>query len=144
MRLWSLHPKYLDAKGLVAAWREGLLALEVLKGNTRGYRNHPQLVRFKATSNPVQTITCYLWHLHRESESRGYRFDSSKLDAAVPCGLLEVTRGQLVYEMGHLKAKLERRTPQRLQMVTRVEMPDPHPLFTIVPGGRADWEAPSR
>jgi len=25
MRLWTLHPKYLDARGLVALWREGLL-----------------------------------------------------------------------------------------------------------------------
>jgi len=30
MRLWSLHPRYLDAKGLVALWREGLLAQKVL------------------------------------------------------------------------------------------------------------------
>ncbi|WP_368086417.1 pyrimidine dimer DNA glycosylase/endonuclease V [Nitrosomonas sp. Nm34] len=26
MRLWSIHPKYLDAKGLLALWREGLQA----------------------------------------------------------------------------------------------------------------------
>jgi carboxyl-terminal processing protease len=29
MRLWSLHPKYLDAQGLVALWREALLAKAV-------------------------------------------------------------------------------------------------------------------
>jgi hypothetical protein len=29
-RIWSLHPKYLDARGLVALWREGLLAQAVL------------------------------------------------------------------------------------------------------------------
>jgi hypothetical protein len=33
MRLWSLHPRYLDAKGLQAVWREGLLAKKVLQGN---------------------------------------------------------------------------------------------------------------
>lgn len=43
MRLWSLHPQYLDAKGLVALWREGLLAQAVLAGQTRGYKRHPQL-----------------------------------------------------------------------------------------------------
>ena len=37
MRLWSLHPRCLDAKGLVALWREGLLAQEVLRGKTRDY-----------------------------------------------------------------------------------------------------------
>ncbi len=40
MRLWSLHPKYLDVKGLVRAWREGLLARKALGGETKGYRNH--------------------------------------------------------------------------------------------------------
>ena len=47
MRLWSVHPKYLDSKGLVALWREALLAKQVLEGGTKGYRNHPQLDRFK-------------------------------------------------------------------------------------------------
>ena len=32
MRLWSLSPRYLDVKGLVAVWREGLLADAVLLG----------------------------------------------------------------------------------------------------------------
>jgi hypothetical protein len=36
MRLWTLHPKYLDARGLVALWREALLAQKVLRGATRG------------------------------------------------------------------------------------------------------------
>jgi hypothetical protein len=43
MRLWSLHPCHLDAKGLVALWREGLLAQKVQACETNGYRNHPQL-----------------------------------------------------------------------------------------------------
>jgi hypothetical protein len=43
MRLWSVHPKYLDARGLVALWREGLLAQAVLRGRTSGYVRHPQL-----------------------------------------------------------------------------------------------------
>ena len=29
MRLWSLHPRYLDRQGLTALWREGLLARAV-------------------------------------------------------------------------------------------------------------------
>lgn len=37
MRIWSLHPSYLDAKGLVALWRETLLAQKVLLGATVGY-----------------------------------------------------------------------------------------------------------
>jgi len=38
MRLWTIHPKYLDAKGLVALWRETLLAKHVLEGKTPGYK----------------------------------------------------------------------------------------------------------
>lgn len=46
VRLWSLHPRYLDTAGLTAGWREALLAQKVLTGVTRGYRHHPQLERF--------------------------------------------------------------------------------------------------
>lgn len=31
-----MHPRYLDAKGLVALWREALLVQAVLRGETRG------------------------------------------------------------------------------------------------------------
>ena len=60
MRLWSLHPKYLDARGLVALWREALLAQAVLRGETRGYRHHPQLARF----DDVGAIAQYLSLIH--------------------------------------------------------------------------------
>ncbi|MFN3505685.1 MAG: pyrimidine dimer DNA glycosylase/endonuclease V, partial [Caldimicrobium sp.] len=60
MRLWSIHPMYLDARGLVALWREALLARKVLIGETSGYRNHPQLVRFKRSASPLDAINRYL------------------------------------------------------------------------------------
>ena len=56
MRLWSIHPRSLDARGLVALWREGLLARKVLRGRTRGYRHHPQLQRFRDLRDPVAAI----------------------------------------------------------------------------------------
>ena len=37
IRIWTLHPKYLDAKGLVAVWREALLAKHVLENKAKGY-----------------------------------------------------------------------------------------------------------
>ena len=70
MRLWSLHPKYLDTKGLVALWREGLLARKVLQGQTRGYKYHPQLERFKNHNKPVNAIDTYLLHVYNESVNR--------------------------------------------------------------------------
>ena len=58
MRIWSLHPRYLDAKGLVAVWRETLLAKHVLEGKTKGYKNHPQLNRFREVKN-IDTIKIF-------------------------------------------------------------------------------------
>ena len=38
MRIWSIHPRYLDARGLVALWREALLARAVhAEAGRRGY-----------------------------------------------------------------------------------------------------------
>ena len=71
MRLWTLHPRHLDAAGLVALWREGLLAQAVLLGRTRGYTRHPQLERFRAAADPVARITGYLRIVAAEAASRG-------------------------------------------------------------------------
>jgi len=60
MRLWSICPNQLDAKGLVAAWREGLLAQKVLHewclGRDYAYQHHPQLARFQTEVDPAQAI----------------------------------------------------------------------------------------
>ncbi|HSN68982.1 MAG TPA: pyrimidine dimer DNA glycosylase/endonuclease V [Thermoanaerobaculia bacterium] len=140
MRLWTVHPKYLDAKGLVAAWRESLLAQKVLRGETRGYRNHPQLDRFRAHSDPLAMAAAFLRPLHAEALARGYRFDQSKIAAATGCGAVAETEGQLLFEWGHLLAKLAVRAPERWRDLRSIERPDPHPLFTIVPGEKRDWE----
>ena len=113
MRLWTLHPKYLDAAGLVAAWRESLLAQKVLLGRTKGYRNHPQLDRFKALRDPAAAAAAYLAGLHAESQRRGYRFDASKIGSGRTADRMPATRGQLLYEWEHLKKKLRTRNPAK-------------------------------
>lgn len=140
MRLWSLHPKYLDAKGLVALWREGLLAQAVLAGQTRGYRHHPQLVRFQQTSHPSGHIAAYLEGVQAEATRRGYRFDADKIGPAGSLDTLSVTTGQLDYEWEHLVHKLQARSPEWLVQLGYVERPEPHPLFQVVSGAVADWE----
>lgn len=140
MRLWSLHPCYLDAKGLTALWREGLLAKKVLQGRTRGYRNHPQLERFRAARNPVGAIDCYLRSVYQEAAARGYRFDAAKIDTRVRCAALRVTTGQLRYELEHLKGKLLVRDARRYAAVRRLRSPLPHPLFVSRPGTVEPWE----
>ena len=140
MRLWTLHPKYLDSKGLVALWRESLLAQAVLKGQTRGYTNHPQLVRFRETPSPVCAIASYLHVVHDEATQRGYKFDATKITLNKRANLMVCTRGQLNYEWEHLKDKLLVRAPSWLVSFEVMCYPDPHPLFRVVSGTVAEWE----
>lgn len=140
MRLWSLHPSYLDSKGLVALWREGLLAKAVLSGETRGYKNHPQLERFKSQRDPQAAINAYLLEVHREAERRGYRFDIQKLDATRSRKKIRITDGQLHYEWSHLQSKLLRRDPSRNECNASIVEVQPHPLMEVVPGEIEPWE----
>lgn len=140
MRLWSIHPKYLDAKGLVALWREALLAQAVLAGETSGYRNHPQLDRFRQSSDPIGAISTYLWGVYQESLQRGYDFDISKIAHRVGQQRIAVTRGQLAYEMEHLQRKLKARDESAYSMIKVVRVIKTHPMFNVVAGGVEDWE----
>lgn len=142
MRLWSLHPEYLDAKGLVALWREALLAQAVLRGRTQGYKNHPQLARFKASRSPVGFVAGYLRAVSDEAGRRGYRFDRTRIAPARAAGRLAVSRGQLAFEWRHLMRKLTTRDPRRKAGLESVVRPRAHPLFRVVAGGVADWERP--
>ena len=138
--MWTLHPKYLDAKGLVALWREALLAQKVLRGETRGYQYHPQLLRFAGTNNPPAALAAYLKAVHEEAGQRGYKFDGSKIGRGRFHGSLEETRGQLFYEWRHLRRKLKKRDPKKLRELNSVKNPVPHPMFRIVPGAVRGWE----
>jgi hypothetical protein len=140
MRLWSLHPQYLDPKGLVALWREGLLAQAVIRGQTRGYTHHPQLARFLQASTPKKHIAAYLRLVHEEAMRRNYHFDAKKIGRAGAVAPLQVTQGQLNYEWGHLVNKLRTRAPSWLVQFEDVEQPVPHSLFKVVAGGIAAWE----
>jgi hypothetical protein len=140
MRLWSLHPRQLDAKGLVALWREGLLARAVLLGKTKGYRFHPQLERFRARRDPVRALDCYLSRVLDEARERGYRFDVSKI-AYSRCSHqpAKVTRGQAAHEWEHLLGKLRTRDPERWR-ANKGRRPKSHPCFHVVPGEVEPWE----
>lgn len=140
MRLWTLHPKYLDAAGLVALWREGLLAQQVLRGRTRGYRHHPQLRRFRAHSAPRACLARYLREVHRESLARGYHFNGAKVGRSRRECLVVETRGQLMHAWAHLKRKLRKRNPAQYRSLLAIRLPQAHPLFHIVPGRRREWE----
>jgi hypothetical protein len=140
MRLWSLHPCFLDAKGLSALWRESLLAKKVLQGKTVGYRSHPQLARFKGCGDPLAALESYLDGVYLESVRRGYHFDRSKLGGKKFSSRIPVTRGQMEFERLHLDRKLKRRDPlkrRELRSSSRIRL---HPLFKETSGAVEPWE----
>ncbi len=140
MRIWSVHPRFLDRQGLVACWRETLLAQAVLAGRTRGYTRHPQLVRFRMGDDPLGLVGAYLTGIADEATARGYRFDRTRiLEGGAPVPRLDVTVGQLAYEWAHLGAKLAGRSPDDA-VRWREATPEAHPIFTVSPGPVADWE----
>jgi hypothetical protein len=140
MRLWSLHPRYLDRAGLAALWREALLAQAVLRGETRGYRFHPQLLRFRGHPNPEEAIGAYLEKVWQEASERGYRYDPSKISLHSSKHPIPLTRGQLLYEKEHLLKKLLVRDPSRFSVLAEIVTPLPHPLFAVVEGEVEPWE----
>lgn len=140
MRIWSLHPHYLDSQGLVALWRETLLAQAVLHGATKGYTQHPQLQRFKNHPHPQQAIASYLHGVQAEATQRGFRFDASKILGSHTASPIAVTDGQLDYEWQHLLAKLRQRSPVQYARWRDVTQPQVHPLFTVQEGTVAAWE----
>ena len=140
MRLWSLHPKYLDPQGLVALWREALLAKAVLRGLTRGYTRHPQLERFRSHPHPRSAINAYLAAVHAEANRRGYAFDRSKIGPVRTVQPIAVSSGQLACEWQHLQGKLSVRNPDVLARWSKVLTPACHALFVRHPGPVASWE----
>jgi hypothetical protein len=140
VRLWTLHPKYLDPSGLTALWREALLAQAVLRGRTKGYRSHPQLTRFRGHPDPLAAISSFLLGVHAEAVCRGYRFDLSKVVEPAASVTVEETKGQLLWEWQHLLKKLSARSPDLYARAAGIEVPVPHPMFRIVEGPVRFWE----
>lgn len=138
MRLWTLHPQFLDRQGLLGLWREGLLALAVLSGKTKGYKNHPQLDRFR---DSPEVLLEYMAEVRMEMLRRGYRpkaipVTASRSKIAVSCG-------QVDFEIGHLAKKMLRRgnLAEHKSLVTSQPQQRVHPLFTVTKReGLEKWE----
>jgi hypothetical protein len=140
MRLWTLHPKYLDPQGLVALWREALLARAVLRGETQSYRHHPQISRFQSYATPRSAINAYLAIVLLEAESRGYAFNRSKIGPVRGQIQIIATTGQINYEWQHLLRKLKARSAQYYRLWSGITTPEANPVFTIEVGLIASWE----
>ncbi|PID83499.1 hypothetical protein CSB11_00815 [Candidatus Campbellbacteria bacterium] len=140
MRIWSLHPKYLDSKGLVALWRETLLAKNVLEGKTKGYKNHPQLDRFKEHSKPKEAINYYLSVVYQNSLDRGYNFNKDKFQKIKKLKKIKVTDKQVQYEFQHLLNKLKTRDKKKYQEIKNIKNIEVHSMFEVVKGEIETWE----
>lgn len=143
MRLWSLHPFLLDSKGLVALWREALLAKKVLEGKTKGYINHPQLIRFKEYHSPLIAINSYLYFVLEEAKKRNYRFEKTKIEETeIFEKIIPVSKGQIDYELKLLSYKLSKRDKGRLKQLSFERITDRllNPIFYLKEGKVEVWE----
>lgn len=133
---------YLDCKGLLALWREGLLARKVLGNSTIGYRKHPQLIRFRNAFDPTLAINAFLSHVYIESQNRCYNFDKDKIDFNPAIRILPVTRGQMKYEFSHLLSKLSTRDLVKHDYLTQCDKEAimTNPVFYLVDGQVESWE----
>ena len=129
LRLWSIHPKYLDCKGLVAVWREGLLAKKVLEGKTKGYRNHPELDRFKSHKEPLKAINTYLLYIWKEAKRRCYSFDKNKIGKELTKSKIKIGMEHIDMEFSLLKAKTKKRSAETYKRLTVIRKVELNPLF---------------
>ena len=147
MRLWSISPEYLDRQGLLALWRESLLARKVLEGKTKGYKNHPQLIRFRGTNDSIAYINQYLDSVYQEAQKRGYNFDATKI-ALLKNKLkdIKVSNGQVNYEFNHLLRKLEARDFGQFSKIKETGRHEirPNRIFKVVEGNIENWEKVSQ
>lgn len=140
MRIWSIHPKYLDKIWLVAGWRETLLAKNVLEWNTKWYKNHPQLERFKKLDNPLFWINKYLQELYNEASFRWYKFDKNKFEKIDKNIKIKITSGQIKYEFEHLLKKLEIRDKAKFELIKNIKNIEVCDIFEVVPWEIEIWE----
>lgn len=143
MRLWSIHPRYLDWMGLGGLWRESLLAQAVLLGKTEGWVNHPQLNRFKDHPDPIKAIGYYLLEIHKEATRRDYNYDLSLIQKPVKdVNSISITDGQLLFEFRLLMDRLKNRMPEKYKENRELDfdVPTPHPIFDVVSGPPGRWE----
>lgn len=141
MRLWSIHQKYLDSIGLIALWCEGLLAKSVLENKTKGYKNHPQLIRFKICKDPLNAINAYLQFVLDDANNRKYNFDKKKINFKLKFDeKLKITDKQLEYEFSHLLKKLKVRCPSKYKALLKIKKIECNPIFKVIKGPVEQWE----
>lgn len=136
MRLWTIHPEYLDNKQLSTLWRDTLLAKNVLSGLTKHHKSDSQLNRFQNHPIPRKAINFYLSIIWEESQNRNMPFDESKFSktSLKEKEFIEVNTGQVSFEFKRLKQEQKN---DIIQIPAKIKI---HPLFKSVNGPVEVWE----
>lgn len=159
MRVWSIHPAYLDTKGLVASWKEGIQGLNALRnprkpnGKWAMFAHHPQLIRFKRFENPELCLSEYLHFIADEADRRNYNFNRNLILPRLDENPYQIwiTCGQLIYEWDFLSHKVTCRTgfweygKPTINGKSTVETIASwscvvHPMVVLIPGDIECWE----
>jgi hypothetical protein len=111
-------------------------------GDTRGWRNHPQLDRFKDHSETMDAIGFYPLKIREEASFRGHSYDGSKIRRPINrVALTSITTGQLLYEFSLLLERTRLRMPAWHEKLREVyDLPKAYPLFEVVEGDVGRWE----
>jgi hypothetical protein len=156
VRLWSIHPEYLDRMGLLGLWREALLAQQVLHGETENYKNHSHMQRFYALpkEDAMQYMSDYLFFVWQEGKLRGYKLNVNHIKdprnggslSGSPRKLFTVSSGQLALEYQILCMRTRNRDHKHFLGLEdkypshRMWVPKPNPVFTLIHGRKEEWE----
>lgn len=132
MRLWSIHPKYLDKHALIALWREGLLAQKALSGKGLVDEANVQLVRFKKSANPVRAIGSYLSFVASEGAKQGCKLNHERiLQPNFEAKFMTTDVAQMELEVEQLKARMKTRNKDKFKLLTDVHKFEANPVFTL-------------
>lgn len=132
MCLWSIHPKYLDKLGLIALWREGLLAQKALSVPSTQYIRHSELERFKNNENPLKAIGSYLCYVAAEGAKRGYNFTHERIVYPnFDDYLIIINDDTLNLEVKNLKNKLKLRDKTKFKELTEMSKIESNPAFYL-------------
>lgn len=134
MRIWTLHPRYLDDATLREAWRDGLAARRRLVAGSKGRPTDPLIHAIAACKHPVRVIDAYLSHLHQEAQRRGKAFDRSRIDGARAGAGFAVDSERVRDDWDQLMARMAEREPARHERQAELRRPHCHPAFKRIPG----------
>jgi len=113
MKIYLMHPSYLDSKRLVETWRSSVLIKNVLIG--KGGKNlfyNKYVCLFSRSHYPINFIIRYMIDVKAEADKRDFKFDSGLI---LSWSAKENRRWHVSMEEEQPNVKLEIKWPQLQQ-----------------------------